>query len=331
MSVFNGVTFAFSHRDKVWKTRYSFTPTCYGYVDNKMLSTNGRYNSNTNNLLSDGFWIHDTNNAHNNFYGYQFDMSVAFVSNYNPSSVKLFKSMSIETNSNTWSAIVTTNSNPSGSNQSEAQRATIDLFERKEGNSYANIPRSEINSTENMSLLCATNGYIAGNLPIGTAQSEGILPYSVLGSDEIPWDIDASYIPGQTPVGNDVFPIVNGPEGLSYIRGNSLVPIEDATPSYEDGYAVIGGVDGEFNTISLKMIVLPSEVNAYPFEWIMNSDSVQDSNVYVITSAKQNGDFMRGAYANFYLRNSSTNPVECFAFNVNYEPTKLDHSLGQNA
>ena len=41
MSHFNGVTFAWSHTDKAWTTRYSFTPTAYAYVDNFFMSSNG--------------------------------------------------------------------------------------------------------------------------------------------------------------------------------------------------------------------------------------------------------------------------------------------------
>lgn len=325
MSHFNGVTFAFSHNRKVWTTRYSFTPTAYAYIDNQVISCNGKHPS-VNNDKS-GFWLHDSNTVHNNFYGFQYNTSLAVVSNYNPSSVKIFKSLSLESNSNSWSGFVTTNSNPAGSDQSEFQRASLGTFTRKEGNSYVDIPPSEINSSAHISAGFKPVFGLGVNLE-GTAESIGLSP----SSPDLEWIEDIDIQHGQIPVGDQCFLVVNGDSGLSYIKGNQLVSVGDETPSYENGFAIISKVNTEDQTVSIKMKVPPADIASYPFDWSYNSGGEASSSVvYIESPSKVNGDYMRGQYMGVYLNNTSTSPIECLSINVNYEPTKLDHSLGQNA
>jgi hypothetical protein len=334
---FEGVTFAFSHKDKVWKTRYSFTPTSYAYVDNFMLSTNGRHPTSNNNAseISNHFWLHDTNGAHNRFYGFQYDMSVAFVANYSPSAVKIFKSLSVESNSGQWSGFVTTNTNPAGSSQSEYQTTPIDGFIRKEGASYTEIRSSQQNSTANIAAGFNAFGGIGYNID-QDLQAEDV---GLSGVDRLfEWDADIDVQHGQITAGRNCFVLVASPVGLSYIRGNELVPMEGVSPSFEDGFAVVKSFNSDIQTVTLEMNVPVQDIANYPFEWSYqdqqspdNLNSPINTAVYISTPAVTNGDFMRGHYMNVYLTNTSTTPVECLAFNVNYEPTKLDHSLGQNA
>ena len=83
---------------------------------------------------------------------------------------------------------------------------------------------------------------------------------------------------------------------------------------------------------SAGIISLINSVNAVAQSLIDDYISTADfTQVYLDVLAKRNGDYMRGHYINVYLSNNSVEPLECFAFNVNYEPTHLDHSLGQNA
>lgn len=330
MSTFNGVTFAFSHSDNVWRTRYSFTPTCYGCVDNKMISANGGYSSPPSIFVSNGFWEHDTNETRNNFYDLQSETTVAFVSNDNPSSTKIFKSLSIEGNSKDWTAVVATNMNPNGADPSEEQLTTIDSFIRKEGNSYAQIPPSQINSTANVSFVCTPVGSIYENLPEADAEELGILPDDVLG-ESIPWFVDIAVKSGAIPTGLNVFVVVAGPQGPSYIQGDELVPVNAVQPSYDDGFAVISSYDPVNQVVNFKMRMIAGFVSNYPFPWMTDPSIIQNSTIMAESPAMRDGDYMRGSYANFYLRNQSTEPMECLLFNVNYEPTKLDHSLGRNA
>lgn len=333
MSHFDGITLAFSHKDRVWRTRYSFTPTAYGYVDNFMLSSNGRHPSSTNDspTVSNGFWRHDTNALHNRFYGFQYDMGVSFVANYNPSSVKIFKSLSAESNSNSWTGFVSTNSNPSGgATNNEYQTSQLSSFTRKEGASYVDIKGSTTNSTSNVSAGFNAEGGVGFNLVNSSPEEIGLSPVNPI----LTWEENIEVQHGQITAGTNCFVVVSSQSGLSYIRGNELIPIDSATPSYQEGYVIVKSLNSDDQTVTLEMIVPADSISSYPFSWSSTENfdgSLTSNTVYIDTPSITNGDYMRGRYMNVYLSNNSTAPVECFAFNVNYEPTRFDHSLGQNA
>ena len=144
---------------------------------------------------------------------------------------------------------------------------------------------------------------------------------------DLSWEVDVDTQFGQIIAGKNCFVLVNGEEGLSYIRGTELIPLALGIPTYEDGYAYIDSFDSANAVVNLRMVVPIEDIDNYPFPWMSEDFSA----VYISTPSKTNGDYMRGHYMSVYLSNASTTPVECLAFNVNYEPTKLDHSLGQNA
>lgn len=87
----DSATFAFSERQEAWTTRYSFKPTCYANCGDSMLSSKD----------DTAVWIHDVNDERNKFYGrpaiYPSIIEVSF--NDLPSDVKVFNSVSVETNS----------------------------------------------------------------------------------------------------------------------------------------------------------------------------------------------------------------------------------------
>ena len=144
--LFNGTTVAFSTRANVWKTRYSFTPSCYMTMDNDFLSSN-RLGTMTNEIL----YKHDVNYTHNSFYG---DVSVPstieVVSNQNPSAVKIFKALSLETDARVWNGSVYTNK----TRDSYAyQEGALNPFVQKEGNQYVDMPRSATNSSSNITFV----------------------------------------------------------------------------------------------------------------------------------------------------------------------------------
>lgn len=149
MAYYEGKTIAFSHKGGFWKTRYSYAPTCYGAVDNVMISTN-------KSLL----WEHGINVNHNNFYGDQFKSSVTVVSNEDPSAVKLFKALSIKSNSNDWVGDVKTNFKWNGLNNKEFQLGAIKGFVTKEGNQYSELPRDLINSNSHLDYVCQLDSLI---------------------------------------------------------------------------------------------------------------------------------------------------------------------------
>jgi len=153
MGNYTGTTIAFSHKGGFWKTRYSYTPTCYAAVDNVMISNNKTDSAayeNQNAL----FWEHEVNATHNSFYGKVEKSTLTVVSNQDPSAVKLFKALSLESNSNNWTGRAATNINPAGSPQNELQSGLINGFITKEGNQYSELPKSLNNSNSNLDYVC---------------------------------------------------------------------------------------------------------------------------------------------------------------------------------
>ena len=153
MGNYTGTTIAFSHKGGFWKTRYSYTPTCYAAVDNVMISNNKTDSAayeNQNAL----FWEHEVNATHNSFYGKVEKSTLTVVSNQDPSAVKLFKALSLESNSNSWTGRAATNINPAGSPQNELQSGLINGFITKEGNQYSELPKSLNNSNSNLDYVC---------------------------------------------------------------------------------------------------------------------------------------------------------------------------------
>ena len=150
------------------------TPTAYATVDNNVVSCNSKWPGGEGDATSK-IWRHDANETRNNFYGFQYDTSLAFVSNYNPSSTKIYKSLSIETNSSLWSGHVSTNIHPSGSvNSNEYQFGELKGFQRKEGIMYAAMPRSEVNSSANIAYSFSIPDSIVSFMPFEPAGDLGL-------------------------------------------------------------------------------------------------------------------------------------------------------------
>ena len=211
-----GKTIAFSTKANVWKTRYSFTPTCYMDMDNDFLS------SNTSSVFSnDMLWRHDVNETYNSFYGKPSEpSSIEVVSNDNPSAVKIFKSLSIESSTKGWTGSVYTNKDRG---DEPMQTGDFHGFTEKEGNQYSAMPRSVINSSSNITFL-------------GMVNSSDLIPPGVFNNDGS-WDIPLTGIPSVSVSASGT--------SLGFF-GAGLASIDEA------GEAISGA--GGFNAQGLKII-----------------------------------------------------------------------------
>ncbi len=181
LPLYTGTTISFSTKSNVWRSRYSFTPSCYMTVNNEMLSSNievgdvsgitdlgSDYNMGPENAISfygvgavmssqfplngnSRVWKHDVNSVYNHFYNAPVaPSSVEVVSNDNPSSVKIFKSLSLESSTTGWEGEVYTNEDRG--EQAQQQGFFLNFIE-KEGVQYAEIPKDLLNSTGNLYLV----------------------------------------------------------------------------------------------------------------------------------------------------------------------------------
>jgi len=353
MGSYTGTTIAFSHKGGFWKTRYSYTPTCYAAVDNVMISNNKTPSSTyvDQNAL---FWEHEVDATHNLFYGQKYKSSLTLVSNQDPSAVKLFKALSLESNSNNWAGTASTNISPAGAPQNELQLGSIKGFVTKEGNQYSELPKSLTFSSSNLDYVCQLNSIIdTSTVPPFLNLSDPDLPLVASG-----WLASVLSPSLNTPVlggsGSRAIFVNNQDESfiLSYESGwslnlyslqyssfgiNSPIPpsifssyAETATTnlwqinspyvyihSYNSDGTVTLGIAG--NLTLLQFTDLVNFTNNLGPEW----DTIQ---LYSLTSPDINGDPMRGHYLHLHLENTSTTPVETYAINVDFENTKLDGS-----
>lgn len=307
MGQYQGKTIAFSHKGGFWKTRYSYTPTCYATMDNVMISNNTGVTY-SNNL----FWEHEVNSTHNNFYGVDNDSSLTLVSNQDPSAVKIYKALSLESNSVEWRGQVSTHVHQNPDNTNELQHGVIKGFITKEGNQYSEIPRSTLNSSSHIDYVCSIE-----NLFVGEADVEGV---------STAWDISVNVPDVAILTGNGSIALFVDNTGVAYylsFANEAWVLVLFTEYSYQISNVFIYSYNSD-NTITLAVgpdYALGTLDNAFTgANW---SSGVK---LFNASDPSVNGDPMRGQYLRLDLVNSQKTPVETYAINVDFENTKLDGS-----
>lgn len=123
-------TLTFSEGAKGWPSFYSFIPEY-------MIGMNNYFYSFKNGNL----YRHNTNETRNNFYGIQYNSTLKGVFNAEPTTVKLFKTIEIESDA-PWSVTSTTNLSTGSIDSS--------YFTEKEGRQYAFIRSNETTVDANL-------------------------------------------------------------------------------------------------------------------------------------------------------------------------------------
>jgi len=341
--LYQGETIAFSTKSNVWKTRYSFNPTCYMDMDNDFLSSAMENDQDTR--LA---WRHDISPTHNTFYGQPYESIIEVSSNQNPSAVKAFKSVSLESGAENWRAVVSTN-REKGGDAALAQEGTIRSFDSKEGNQYASMPRNSqgSESTSNMSYVGSVR---LGDLLPGLEDINDIQDILTPGEIYVSYEVPLQSIPSIpiTPSEAAKFYIPNPFENgqlYSFIYNipNDIYQSVFSGGGYDEDAMSVSGYNPENNSIILTTPMLYSTASAQQqslislFTVIANLYAGESATeydfdalvpIYMMTNPRVNGDMMRGPYANIRITRESQAPFELFSINVDYENTKLDGSLG---
>ena len=246
---------------------------------------------------SSGIWRHDVNNNRNNFYGLQYGTLIDVVSNDDPSAVKMFKSISLETNQKSWSATFFTNEEHQDDNSQKSN--LVGGFKDKEGFKYLEVPRDTKNSTSNL-LPC--------------------VDMSLIEDEEI-----ESYSSYAVSIGSQV----SLPHGLLLgLHNGSIQSFSEFTGGqFTDVFLTSNyGDSGE--------VYLDLGANEYANndEGLINQLGVFLNGVnFVASDASVNGDQMRGPYMRVKLSILTNKPLELHAVNIDYEFSKLDKRLTQNS
>jgi len=324
-------TFAFSKKQKAWTTRYSFVPTCYANCTDEMLSFKDANNS---------VWLHDKNPKRNNFYGESNSSSVELSFNDSPSSVKIFKSMSLETNRDTWSYLFKTNEEYDDHNNQQSLLIAEKLLDEKEGFKYLPMPKSSSNSTSNIvpvpgvGSVSFNETFLSLLTAVGSQQTfEVDAPLN---------EIDSSF--GLAfPFGPNVELLVlhDGLEGfqtlLSYVQQTEpynipgVINAVSAAPQAINISSVSNGV----MTLSVPVLNISSDGAGSDtvalYAQIILQYLQEASGLFAASPAEINGDEMRGPYLSARLESASEDPLELHSLNVEYEFSKLDKGLTQNS
>ena len=304
-------------------------------MDNDFLSSN-RVNPFANDIL----YRHDVSSTPNLFHGGLRDgSSLTVVSNENPSAVKLFKSLSLESSSNAWTGQVSTNQTNTGTQQF----GQLGSFSQKEGNQYVDMPRSINNSSSNITFVGTvdldvfTPQFLQDNFYFETGGESGLdiplnntpdvaLPTSTLGGSFLFAGNPAVIIGIAEDVQQGVLSMSaidsypntdnnqNWPQVMKYNEGSNTLTI-----SFSNAFG-LSQLYGAFQNSFFG----EAGVSA------LDNNNGNDVPIYIMTDPAVNGDNMRGPALtiNLVYNPYSAGPFELFAINVDYEKTKLDGSLG---
>ena len=332
------MTVAYSDKYNFWTSKYSFEPTCYASVDNHFLSCKEGENS--------GIYRHDVEGEdYNTFYGETFASDIVVVSNENPSTVKFFKSISLEANRSNFTAQVSTNEEYDGV---EAQEGSFVGFESREGFQYAEMPRSTKNSSSNVfpivSPISSEEFPMIGeaDMPseiqvVGVEQLRGF-PISAELSSNVPVSLNKDYRLYQVSEDGLL-------ENLAAGYVNDIITEtgqgDQVPPSGVEAYAhALEVIDGQLYFI-IRFVVNAGSIAAEQspfltalFLFNTEDDGLVSKQLVIVSPSDIDGDQMRGPYAKIKLSiggDDAKKPFEFHAVNVDYEFSRLDKGLTQNS
>lgn len=284
-------TIAFNNASNEWVSRYSYTSSCMGWIKDHMISAPVFTSS------QEILWKHDQNAATNNsFYGCDSVASgVSFAFNTNPSANKIYKAFSIESPD-----LLSWPSNPSGEaifntfvvnngvGDSLSKSVVLNKIDSKGGILYGGVRGvEEMRSNSRVS-------------PIGTIErivdSADFVSY---------FGFDPQYPP------TSVFVKISGPQS-QYSGGNAFLVTESN----------IGVVTGA-NSESVTSKVISQYQGGY---FIEQRYSMNEGDSVCLVYNNINEDQPKGQFADVSVLFQTELDFEVHAFNVDFEPTTLDHN-----
>ena len=380
-----GKTIAFGNTSKVWKTRYSFIPTRYAYLDKKMVSCKERTGSEENVLV----WKHDDSASEiNNFYGEQFKSALHTSFNKDLSANKLYKSLSLEGTENVKGGSSRFLAN-STSQPSQLRDAAVGKLKEKGGILYADLGRGAKNSNSNVNVVGVLKsasrlfsseddpdiyGYsydpslvklkidflsgnfvsssefkilIASDSPGNTTLAEQMGSLSNTSFDSVEANFvsagEGSKFGGYLIVKDDNF-FASQDSLLGDVDADGDVDVQDLLALLTNFGDVGGNLEGDFNNDdSVQIADLLALLQGFGTSTTLGNDGflsalntiisqaqAQGKTIlaFILTPNNINGRDPKGQYADLFLNLGATGreDFELDILNLNYEPTRLDHS-----
>lgn len=281
-------TIAFNNNSNSWVSRYSYTSSCFGWIKDMMISA--PVFTSTQQVL----WKHDGNASSNcSFYGCNpVPAGVSFAFNSNPSANKIYKSFSVETpNLNTLdgSAVNTFTVNDQTNSSGTFKAITVNALKNKGGILYGGIK--------------------------GAAQEKSntrVLPVGVV-----------EYVIPSEEFGSFFGSIPSLPNEGSYIK------ISGPSSQYSGGIAYLCSPDLAYvGALDTSVDATASKIN-YQYEggyFVTGPTALAAGDEAVIAYRDIGQDMAKGQYADVSVSFQTDSDFEVHAFNVDFEPTTLDHN-----
>ena len=283
-------TIAFNNTSNEWVSRYSYTSSCFGWIKDHMVSS--PVFTSTQQVL----WKHDSNAPSNNsFYGCDpVSSGVSFSFNQNPSANKIYKSFSIES--------------PDLLSWPQANgEAIFNTFIVNNGQGNSIKKEVVLNTIKNY------GGILYGGVK-GTEQIKSNSRVQPIGSisDIIYADDFVEYFGGDPEVaGAGAYVKISGPK--SHFTGGDGKLVREAN---------VGAALNEDSGLAPSTIIM--YYNGGYFIDTVQSMGVGDA--VVIAYRNINSDQPKGQFADVSVVFNTEEDFEVHAFNVDFEPTTLDHN-----
>ncbi len=266
-------TLSYSEDSKGW-------PSFYSYLPDYMIGMNGYFYSfgpatNDDGSVSGGnLYRHNVNETRNNYYGVQYDSTITGVLNIEPKTIKLFKTMSYESDDR-WACTSLITDLGSGS-----MLATY--FEQKEGEWFTFLRETE-----------GTRDYRDRSVNgIGSAGQVFGAPTVTI----ITFTVNVGSI---VSVGDYIYstPLTGTP------------PVATGAPIYVGQVTEINAISGTFNANTLSIDPAIPE----PGTGVTGVAPAQGDFIFYFKDVVAESHGARGYFMQFKLENTSTTPVELFA------------------
>lgn len=281
-------TIAFNNNSNSWVSRYSYTSSCFGWIKDMMISA--PVFTSTQQVL----WKHDGNASSNcRFYGCDpVPAGVSFAFNSTPSANKIYKAFSVET-----------------PNLNTLDRGAVNTFiVNDQTNSSGTFKAITVNALRNK------GGILYGGIK-GAAQEKSntrVLPVGVV-EYVVPQEEFESFF-GSSP---------SLPTEGSYIK------ISGPSSQYSGGIAYLCHPEeayaGALDTSNDATAALIS----YQYEggyFVSGPTSLTAGDPAAIAYRNIGQDMAKGQYADVSVSFQTDSDFEVHAFNVDFEPTTLDHN-----
>lgn len=293
-------TVAFDNKNGFWKSTYSYQTTCFSDVDDVMLSYREVIPSQT---PRSGVFIHRDESPINTFFGEQQPSLIGVTFNDNVSSNKIYKTISIEGGNISEGTISIFTANSDSQN---TKTASIGTVKDKGGILYADINGIAKNSQANVEVLGVVD-YIE---PTG----DQYYNIKVSGADSSNVVTNSRFV--FIDVGNQL--VIQPQGGVTYDYPISQI-LESSTQSTD----LRPKQSGDFYSSNGAIITQGLTTVSY----IQIANMLQNTTLLLahISPTSINGEQPKGQYSEA-LFTIPVSDFEIYAFNLNYEPTDLDHS-----